>query len=276
MGNGHLHELVGVARGADRVACVYVVVMNTSQYVSRISLKRNKIESFDRYPFNLPAVRTLDALDLHPKVTFIIGENGSGKSTLLEGLAISLGFNAEGGTKNFRFNTRSSHSELHEFLRVSRGVKKPKDGFFLRAESFFNVATEIENLDSDPFAMGPPVISYYGGRSLHEQSHGESFLALMMNRFGGKGLYILDEPEAALSPQRQLAVLSRLHDLVQDSSQFVIATHSPLLMAYPDSWIYSCTASGLVRVEYKETEHYRVTYNFLSNPERMLRVLLER
>ncbi|WP_216821626.1 AAA family ATPase [Uliginosibacterium sp. TH139] len=189
---------------------------------------------------------------------------------------MSLGFNAESGSKNFRFDTRRSHSELHEYLRVARGVKKPKDGFFLRAESFFNVATEIENLDNAEYVMGPPVISYFGGKSLHEQSHGESFLALMMNRFGGQSFFVLDEPEAALSPQRQLAILSRLHDLVLDKSQFVIATHSQILMAYPDSWIYACTADGVVRVEYKDTEHYQVTHDFLSNPERTLRVLLDR
>jgi len=249
--------------------------MIASQYVSRVSLRRDIVESFDNYPFSLPAVRDLDVLQLHPKVTFFIGENGSGKSTLLEAIAVSLGFNAEGGTKNFRFGTRESHSKLHEYLRVAKGVRRPRDGFFLRAESFFNVATEIENLDADPLA-GPPVIGSYGGRSLHEQSHGESFLALVTNRFGGHGLYILDEPEAALSPQRQLAVLSRIHDLVEDESQFIIATHSPILMAYPDAWIYECSREGIRQVAYEETEHYQVTRDFLLNPKRMLDVLFER
>ncbi len=248
--------------------------MISSQFVMRVTLKRNEIDSFERYPFVLPAVRALDTLELHPKVTFFVGENGSGKSTLLEAMAISLGFNPEGGTKNFRFGTRASHSPLHEYIRVAKGIRRPKDGFFLRAESFFNVATEIEHLDEAP-SFGPPVIDSYGKRSLHEQSHGESFLALMMNRFGGNGVYILDEPEAALSPQRQLAVLSRIHDLVNTDSQFIIATHSPILMAYPDAWIYSCGASGLERVNYHDTEHYQVTRDFLSNPERMLRLLFE-
>ena len=198
--------------------------MISSQYVSSVSLRRELIEDFARYPFGLPAVRALDHIDLHRKVTFFVGENGSGKSTLLEAIAVSLGFNAEGGSRNFNFSTRRSHSELHEFLRIAKGFKRPRDGFFLRAESFFNVATEIENLDAEP-SFGPPVISSFGGRSLHEQSHGESFLSLMTERFGGQGLYILDEPEAALSPQRQLAVLSRIHDLVSDDSQFIIATH---------------------------------------------------
>jgi len=249
--------------------------MITTQFVSKIGLKRDKVESFDRYPFNLPVIRALDEIELHPQVTFITGENGSGKSTLLEAVAVSLGFNPEGGTKNFHFGTRASHSNLHEYLRVSWGVVKPKDGFFLRAESFYNVATEIERLD-DEASFGPPLINSYGGISLHEQSHGESFLALMLNRFGGKGIYILDEPEAALSPQRQLSVLSRLHDLVLGGSQFIIATHSPILMAYTHAWIYNCSSNGLERVDYFETEQYRVTRDFLANPQRMLDVLLDR
>lgn len=248
--------------------------MISSQYVRHVSLKRENIDSFELYPFSLPSVRSLDTLELHPKITFLVGENGSGKSTLLEAIAVSLGFNPEGGTRNFRFGTRASHSELNEYIRIAKGIRQPKDGFFLRAESFFNVSTEIERLDDAP-SFGPPVIDSYGGRSLHEQSHGESFLALMMNRFGGKGLYILDEPEAALSPQRQLAVLSRIHDLINNDSQFIIATHSPILMAYPGAWIYSCSQTGLSRVEYKETEHYQITHDFLANPERMLQLLFE-
>lgn len=249
--------------------------MISSQYVSRVTLQRDKVDSFNRYPFFLPAVRSLDQIDLHSKVTYFVGENGSGKSTLLEAIAVSLGFNAEGGSKNFRFGTRRSHSELHEYLRVAKGFRRPRDGFFLRAESFFNVATEIENLDAAP-SFSPPVINSYGGRSLHEQSHGESFLALMTERFRGQGLYILDEPEAALSPQRQLAVLSRIHDLVLDDSQFIIATHSPILMAYPDACIYQCGKDGISQISYEETEHFQVTRDFLSNPERSLRVLLKR
>jgi len=156
---------------------------------------------------------------------------------------------------------------------VAKGYKRPRDGFFLRAESFFNVATEIEHLDAAP-AFGPPVISYFGGHSLHEQSHGESFLALLNERFGGQGLYLLDEPEAALSPQRQLAALARVHELIQAGSQFVIATHSPLLMAYPDAWIYQCGADGVRRVAYEDTEHFHVTRDFMADPTRALRSLL--
>lgn len=241
--------------------------MLSSQFVSRVSLLRDKVESFARYPFCLPAIASLERIDLHPKVSFFVGENGSGKSTLLEAIAVSLGFNAEGGSKNFNFATRRSHSELHEYLRIAKGIKRPRDGYFLRAESFFNVATEIDNLN---------VVHSYGGRSLHEQSHGESFLALLMERFGGQGLYILDEPEAALSPQRQLAVLSRIHDLILDGSQFIIATHSPILMAYPEASIFQCSGEGITQVAYEETEHYRITRDFLANPARMLRILLER
>jgi predicted ATPase len=240
--------------------------MITRKYVSDIELKRDEVESFDLYPFSLAAVRPLEKLEVHPAVTFFIGENGSGKSTLLEAVAVACGFNAEGGSKNFRFGTRESHSELHRFLRVSRGHPRPRDGYFFRAESFFNVATEIENL-----GVGPS----YGEHSLHEQSHGESFLALVLNRFRGNGLYLLDEPEAALSPQRQLAVMTRIHDLVQEKSQFIIATHSPILMAYPDAIIYQFSSSGIERIAYEETEHYRITRDFLANPQRMLKILFE-
>lgn len=239
--------------------------MISTQYLRRVSLERNLVPDFERYPFHLPVVRLLDELELHPKVTFLIGENGSGKSTLLEAIAVSLGFNPEGGSKNFRFGTRESHSCLHAYLRLSRGVARPRDGFFLRAESFFNVATEIENMGVD---------ASYGETSLHEQSHGEAFLSLMMHRFRGQGLYLLDEPEAALSPQRQLAVLARLHQLAEAGSQFLIATHSPILMAYPNATIYFCSKQGLEPIAYHETEHFQVTRNFLANPSRMLRELL--
>lgn len=247
--------------------------MSSNQYLIDVTLRREDIESFDRYPFNLDAIRTLDQLKFHPKVTYFIGENGSGKSTLLEAIAISLGFNPEGGTKNFSFGTRESHSDLYRYLRISKGPKRPRDGFFLRAESFFNVATNIEEMDAVE-STAPPVIDSYGGKSLHEQSHGESFLILMTKRFGGKGIYILDEPEAALSPQRQLAVLSRIHDLILDDSQFIIATHSPLLMAYPDATIFHCGPDGVDETNYEETEHYQVTRDFLMNRDRMLRILL--
>lgn len=248
-------------------------MVSSEQYLYEVKLKREEISSFNEYPFCLDAFRNLSVLKLHPKVTFIIGENGSGKSTLLEAIAVSWGFNPEGGTKNFRFGTYNSHSPLHNYIRLSRGTRRPKDGFFLRAESFFNVATEIQHLDDSP-SFGPPIIDSYGGKSLHDQSHGESFMALLVNRFGGNGLYILDEPEAALSPTRQMSMVSRMHDLVNANSQFIIATHSPIIMSYPYAHIYQLGANGLELVKYKETEHYQVTRDFLNSPERMLKILL--
>lgn len=227
----------------------------------------------DVYPFNLPIIRTLDTLTFHPKVTFLVGENGSGKSTLIEALAIAWGLNPEGGSRNFGFNTRASHSDLHRFIRPVRGVKRAKDGFFLRAESYFNLGTEIEKLDAEP-GFGPPIINSFGGRSLHEQSHGESFMALMDNRLRGDGLYILDEPEAALSPNRQLSFLARMHELIGRGSQFIIATHSPIILGYPDAWIYQASPHGLDRVAYEDTEHYQVTRGFLTRPQTYLDVLL--
>lgn len=238
----------------------------SSHYILDVALDESSVPSFDRFPFNLGAVRNFGYRKLHKKVTYFIGENGTGKSTLLEAIAVRLGFNPEGGTKNFNFETRESDYDLSRYLTIGRSVHQPRDGFFLRAESFFNVATEIDRLD---------LKGWYGGKSLHEQSHGESFLTLMTTKFRGDGIYILDEPEAALSPQRQLAILSRIHDLVRDSSQFIIATHSPILMAYPDSTIYECTADGIAETTYEETEHYQVTRDFLMNRERMLRILLD-
>jgi predicted ATPase len=246
--------------------------MLSEQYLIEIRLDRVPIPDFETYPFSLNAVKNLDSLAFHESVTFIIGENGSGKSTLLEALAVAWGFNAEGGTQNFNFDTRASHSSLHDYLQLSRGYKKPDNGYFLRAESFYNVATEIEALDNEP--GGRRIIDSYGGVSLHAQSHGESFLALLMHRFSGSGFYILDEPEAALSPTRQMSALVRIHQLVQAGAQFVISTHSPILMAYPDAWIYSLDEKSIARISYEETEHYQVTKDFLNNHQMMLNILL--
>ncbi len=228
----------------------------------------------NRYPFNLPAVRGLDRIVFHPKVTFLVGENGSGKSTLIEALAVAWGFNAEGGTKNFNFANRESHSDLHRFVRPVRGARKARDGFFLRAESYFNLGTEIEKLDEDPFG-GSPIGPAYGDRPLHEQSHGESFFALFDNRFHGDGLYILDEPEAALSPRRQMAFLARMHELIRQRSQFIIATHSPILLGYPHADIWQISKDGLEKVAYEDTEHVQVTRQFLNQRERLLDILLD-
>ena len=245
----------------------------STQFAARVTLMRDKVDSFDHYPFSLPAIRTLEFLDLHPKITFLVGENGSGKSTLLEAMAIALGFNPEGGSRNFNFGTRESHSELHRYLRIAKGYRRHRDGFFLRAESWFNLATEIEKLDAEP-APDPPIINSYGGRSLHEQSHGESFMALLKKRLHGDGLYLLDEPEAALSPARQIEAMSRLHELVSQGSQFVIATHSPILMAYPDARILHCGPNGIQPIAYEDTEHFRITRDFLNHRQRALDILM--
>lgn len=240
-----------------------------SNYLKRIRLARSEVEDFNIYPFSLPLVRSLDTVEFDSQVTFFVGSNGAGKSTLLEAIAVALGFNAEGGSRHFNFTTRASHSNLHAYLDIARGTPKPRSGYFLRAESFFNVATEIDQLGSDIIAGA------YGGRSLHEQSHGESFLTLMVERFTNNGLYLLDEPEAALSPTSQLAALARIHDLVRQGSQFLIATHSPILMAYPGATIYACTDSGISRVAYQDTEHFRITRDFLHAPEQFLHELLD-
>jgi predicted ATPase len=237
--------------------------MEQRPFLHRIRLLRARVADFDVYPFNLAAVRPLDALELHPHVTFFVGENGSGKSTLLEAIAVAYGFNAEGGSRNFRFSTRASHSDLHEHLRLERGFRRPADGYFLRAESFYNVASEIERLG---------VEDAYGGQSLHAMSHGESFMTLILERFG-EGLYLLDEPEAALSPTRQLALLVRLRDLTRAGAQFIIATHSPILLAYPDATIYAFDEDGVRSIAWEETEHYQVTRRVLLDPDGMMRRL---
>lgn len=245
-------------------------------YLRAVRLVRDSVRDFKVYPFSIPSIQSLEELELDAKVTFLIGENGAGKSTLIEAIAVLAGFNAEGGSKNFRFDTRRSESCLYRFMRPVRGHRRPRDGFFLRAESYFNVATEIERLDEEP-AGGGAIIDGYGGVSLHEQSHGESFLAVATHRFRGHGLYILDEPEAALSPQRQLTLLSIINEHVEErSSQFIIATHSPILMAYPNALIYRLGPNGIERVAYEDTEHYSITRDFLNSPERYFKRLFRR
>ena len=217
------------------------------------------------YPFDLPVLRGLERLEMHPKVTFLVGENGSGKSTLIEALAVAWGFNAEGGSRNFSFASRATHSPLHRFIRPVRGRLRPTDGFFLRAETFYNAASYVEDVG----------VSGYGDRSLHAQSHGESFFSLFETRFRGDGLYILDEPEAALSPQRQLSFLTRLHDLIRARSQFIIATHSPIILGYPDCAIWRASEHGLEQIAYEDTDAYQTTRAFLNHRPTMLRTLLE-
>jgi predicted ATPase len=222
------------------------------------------------YPFDLPAVAWLvrsGGLTVPPGVTFLVGENGSGKSTLVEAIATAAGFNPEGGSRNFRFATRSAESSLGEHLVLTWGTTKPRNGFFLRAESYFNVATEIERLG---------MVGSYGGVSPHERSHGEAFLDLVTHRFGPRGFYVLDEPEAALSVRGCLALLARLADLVAQNCQILVATHSPILLALPGAAILEIDDDGVMRrMAYDEALPVRLTRDFLAEPDLYLRHLLD-
>ena len=242
-------------------------------YLNAIERTGGSFAGADAYLEGIPAIAGLGLLELHQPVTFLVGENGSGKSTLLEAVALALGFNPEGGSRNFAFSTRDTHSGLHNYLRLHRGPYRPKDGFFLRAESFYNVSSEVDRLAN--YQPGDGLYQSYGGKSLHHQSHGESFLSLVHNRFWGEGIYLLDEPEAALSPARQLTLLAEIHRLVSAGSQLVIATHSPILMAYPQGEILLLGEGPIHPVGYRETEHYQITKSFLDHPERMLRILFQ-
>ena len=248
--------------------------MKENLYIREVRI--SKEIPHNNYLSRLPVVRRLcetGGLQFHKDVTFIVGENGIGKSTLIEGLAVAMGFNPEGGTVNFNFSTKDSHSDLHNYLTVSRGYKRHRDGFFLRAESFYNVASNIDELDAAP-SFGPKLISNYGGVSLHKQSHGESFMALVENRFGGNGLYILDEPEAALSPTRLMRLMVCMQELVKKNSQFIISTHSPILMTFPNAEVLEITEEGINSVNYKDTEHFIVTKRFMDAPEKIIESLL--
>ena len=239
--------------------------MDSAKYISKVMFKGE----LDRWSYlsKIPAVKYLvefGELSFSSNITFLVGENGTGKSTLLEAIAVACGFNAEGGTKNFMFSTQDTHSDLHEHLTiVKRGY--PKDGFFLRAESFYNAASYIDNF---------PDLSY-GKMDMHEQSHGESFLSLVQNRFGGNGLYLLDEPECALSTQRLFVLMQEIHELAKNGSQFIIATHSPILMSIPNSDVFELSANGINKVEFKQTEQYRLNKLFYENPERMIHLLFD-
>jgi predicted ATPase len=243
-----------------------------------VALRGELPPSGDGHPWNIPAVRALERrLDLTARITFVVGENGSGKSTLIEAIAVAWGFNAEGGSRNLTFATRASHSRLHERLDLIRSARRARNGFFLRAESFFNVITSIEALDAEP-SPSPKIMPSYTGRfdgsSLHERSHGESFFDLLMNRFGPNGLYLLDEPESALSAHRQLAALRRFHDLAGAGSQFIIATHSPLLLAYPQAQILVLDSRGITPTPYEEVPVVWLYRTTLANPRAVMAELL--
>ena len=237
-------------------------------FVRSVVLKRDEVDDFDAYPFSIPAIRRLDELPMDPHVTLFAGENGSGKSTLVEAIAVAAGFNAEGGSRNMTVSTRASHSVLHRHLRLVRGTRRPRNGYFLRAESFFNVATHIEEI-------GGPAVASHGGRSLHAQSHGESFISLVKNRFGPNGLYVLDEPEAALSMRGNLALMRRMHDLVAEGSQFIVSTHSPILLGYPGAKIYVLSDDGIAETPYEDTEVFELTRSFLGDRAQFLHHLFE-
>lgn len=241
------------------------MVLAAKPYLQTISLDPDADIDFGVFPFSIPAVREMNIIEFHPDVTFFVGENGSGKSTVLEAIALANGFGPEGGTKSVRFETAKTTSPLHAFLRMSRSFKHPRDGYFLRAESFFNVASYMDEVG---------LLDGYGGQSLHSRSHGEAFITLLTMKLKGQGLYLLDEPEAALSPNRQLAALAAIHQLVQDDSQFVIATHSPILLSYPNARILQFDSSGIYEVAYEDTEHYVVMRDFLNHYPKRLEYLL--
>ena len=229
------------------------------QFIQSLSIDWNKIED-DSYLREIEAINKLKEVVFEKPITFFVGENGSGKSTLLEALAVSYGFNPEGGTKNYSFSTFDSHSELYNAIRISKGFRKAKWGYFLRAESFYNVATQEEEYAD----ITHPSAKY------HEKSHGESFLALTQNNLHPNGLYLFDEPEAALSPQRQLTLLMQIYGCAKEGAQFIIVTHSPILLGIPDADIY-CFDNGRIHLcEYEETESYQVTEMFINNRQMLL------
>jgi predicted ATPase len=249
------------------------VASPTDPFVRAVRLNGDRVPEADRagYPWALPAVAALGAtVQLHPRITFLVGANGSGKSTVLEAMAVAAGLNPEGGSSNFAFSTRDSHSPLADALTLVRGTRRPRTDFFLRAESVFTAATYLESL---PTTTGDP-LAPYGGRSLHEQSHGESFLAIALHRLGPQGLYFLDEPEAALSFEGQLALLLRIDELARAGAQWVVATHSPVLVAHPDARILLCDEHGLSDVAYDDVPAVRDLRRFLAAPQRQVALLL--
>lgn len=235
-------------------------------------LVRDAVPSFDRFPFNIPSVQQMKQVEFHPAVTFLIGENGSGKSTIAEAIAVRMGITETGGESGTPFRLRFPDGGLHEALRLGESrTRVPADRFFLRAETVYDFANKLDqNQRQDPSSL-----DRYGLKSLHARSHGEAFLAIIQNRLRSESFFVLDEPEAALSPTRQLTLLKEIDWLVRSGCQFVIATHSPILMAYPDAIIYELGDQGIREVQLRETEHYQITRSFLERPESYLRHLIE-
>ena len=236
-------------------------------YLRQVVFHPERTPDFSRHPFNIPAVRDIARLDFHPAITFFTGENGAGKSTVLEALALALGYNAEGGSKFAHFQTADTRDDLYAHLRLIRSPPVPKDGYFLRAESFFNVVSNRRQIGYE---------QDYDGSTLHGNSHGEAFLSVLLHRLSGNGLYLMDEPEAALSPARQMAVLRAFDRLVRQHSQLIIATHSPILLAYPNARIYRFDQSGIREIAYEDSEPYRMTRDFLNHyPHRIAQLLAD-
>lgn len=226
------------------------------------------------YVNHIPSLSQLNEVLFEHNITFFVGENGSGKSTLIEAIAIAYGFSAEGGSLNYNFSTYESHSNLHETILLTRGLKRPEFGYFLRAESFYNVASQAEEYRKNGSQSKELYYERYGGKAFHEQSHGESFLALLQGVFTGEGIYILDEPEAALSPQRQLTLLLEINRLAKKGAQFIIATHSPILLGIPEAQILSFDNGDVQSCDYTETSAYQITEMFINNRDYFLSHLL--
>ena len=243
-----------------------MLITNTPQLIKGLRIDWDKI-SPDSYLRGIEAIGGVEDITFHAPVTFFVGENGSGKSTLLEAIAVAAGFNPEGGTRNYSFSTYDSHSELWEALRLIRGTRRMSWGYFLRAESFYNVATKEEEYSR--------ALSEDRQQHFHQRSHGESFLALVQNIFRGGGLYLMDEPEAALSPQRQLTLLVEMDRCIKEGAQFIIVSHSPILLAFPGAEILSFDDGPIHPCSYDETDSYRVTSMFINHREMILKRLLE-
>ncbi|RLQ83886.1 AAA family ATPase [Planomicrobium sp. Y74] len=240
-------------------------------FLKRVSLLNKDTADYTQYPFTIPVIESFEELELTRNITFFVGENGSGKSTLLKAIAEKCGFNTAGGGRNNTYDVHASNSVSGDYIRLS-WMPKITNGFFMRAESFYHFATHIDELQKD----GADAYRSYGGRSLHEQSHGESFFSLFQNRFNGRAIYLLDEPEAALSPQRQLAFLRILHDMtVKEGCQFIIATHSPILLGYPEASILTFDEGKIEEIDYKQTDHYQITKYFLDHWEKFLEEILK-
>lgn len=240
------------------------MLQSNELYLTGLQVKWDRIEQ-NSYLRKIAALTGLDELRFNSPVTFLVGENGSGKSTLLEAVAVAYGFNPEGGTLNYSFSTYDSHSELHNALRLVRSFNKAKWGYFLRAESFYNVASAEEEYTR---IQGIP-------QHYHEKSHGESFLSVIQKNFGKNGLYFLDEPEAALSPQRQLTLLLEISKCVRNGSQFIIVTHSPILLGFPDAEILSFDDGEIHPISYEDTQSYQITKMFINDRRQILRHLLD-